>query len=75
MKALKQHIDAACEAQAHLYVFAGLVGTLEAGTIRGGGSANKTAKKIINLCKAEMTRQYRIKEYAIEAAHGIKGDA
>jgi hypothetical protein len=71
MKDVKQKINEACHAQAHLYVFAAVVGALENGTIHGGGTAEKTAEKIIQLCKAEMQRQVKTLDKAIEAAHGI----
>lgn len=71
MKTLKQHIKAASQAHAHLNVFASVVGALENGTISGGGSADKTAMKIVKLCKEEMQKQLKLMDAAVEAAHGI----
>lgn len=75
MSNLKKHINTAAEAKANLHVFNAIVGVLESGSISGGGSAEATAKKIIKLCKQETFRQMWTMDAAIEAAHGIKGDA
>lgn len=72
MKNLKTHINEACKARAHLHVFDSVVGALESGSISGCGSAEKTAQKIIKLCKVEMQKQLVLMDKAIEAAHGIQ---
>lgn len=74
MSNLRKHINEACRAQAHLYVFASVIGVLEGGAISGCGSADKTAQKIIKLCNLEMQKQLRLTDAAIEAAHA-KGAA
>lgn len=75
MKHLKDCINAAAEAKANLHVFNAVVGLLESGSITEAGTARSTAAKIIKLCKAEMQGQLWAMDAAIEAAHGIKGDA
>ncbi len=68
---LEQYIEAACAARANLHVFDAVASALENGAIAGSGTAQATAIKIGKLCRAEMQKQLRVIDAAIEAAHGI----
>lgn len=71
---MKKNINAATHAHTNLNTFHSIVVILEGGTLYGdeSKSGNKTANKIIELCKAEQQRQLKIYDEAIKAANGIK---
>lgn len=59
--------ERAMDAHANINAFASVVGVLENGTVYGptASTAGRTTRRIIELCKTEMQRQYVLREKAM----------
>lgn len=65
----RNHIETALRAHTNLSIFAQVESILE-GLYGGSPTANKSAQRIIDICKQEQTRQLRRMDAAIESIEG-----
>lgn len=64
---MRKHIEDAAVARSNLNIFYAVMGALENGTIRGA-SADRAARRIIDICKKEAGAQLKAMDAAIEKA-------